>query len=143
MIYIFDKTKVLMISGLLAVTVIVWDYIGNYRICDYLSKNGHEGSCPFVLINVESALILIFPFFLFTLITYFMREEVYKTWVRFAIWWLAISMLLILIMPESETGGFGPQISFGKGDVALLTCVFFVIVSIFLIAWKYWRVRNH
>ena len=72
------------------------------------------------------------------LIIFWMREEVYRTWVKIALWLLAISMVLILLAPNAQTGGFGPQISFGKPDVALFTSATLVIVSVITIGWKYW-----
>jgi hypothetical protein len=80
--------------------------------------------------------LMLFPFvplFFFSLITYFMRDEVFKLWVKFALPATATSMLLIFLTKDSTPGGFGPQIAFGKGDVALATTALFVLISIGII----------
>lgn len=86
--------------------------------------------------SMAEIMIPIIPFFLFSLTTYFLRDEVFKLWIKFAIPGVLVSMLLIFITPESTGGGFGPQIAIGKGDTALVTSVFFIIISIFIIGIK-------
>jgi hypothetical protein len=51
-------------------------------------------------------------------------------------------MFLILIMPSDTGGGFGPQISLGKGDVALVTSFFFILISLTLIAYKFFTLKK-
>ena len=93
----------------------------------------------------DTIAVVFFPFaffFILATITYFMREEVYRAWVQIALWLLGISMILIVITPEARSGGFGPQISFDKFDVALLVSSVFTIASAAVIVWKYARLRK-
>lgn len=88
-------------------------------------------------------LTIFLPLFFFSLVTYWMREGVYQSWFRFARWWIPLSMLLILIMPsDTGGGGFGPQLSLGKGDVALATSFLFALISVTLIAYKFFTLRK-
>ena len=132
-----NKKILLLISGILALFVVVMGTSEPFRLCGDSWR-----TCMDINYNLSLVLMSIVPFSIFALITYFMRDEVYTAWVRVALWMLGISMVLIVITPEPETGGFGPQISFGKPDVALLTCALFVFISTVLIAWKYWQLRK-
>ncbi len=84
----------------------------------------------------------IFPLFFFSLVTYFMREEVFRLWVKFAIPGVLLSMLLVFLTPEGSAGGFGPQIVFGKSDTALAASALFSLISIIIILIAWWRARS-
>lgn len=130
----FLKKSLLMASGLLSLALIIWEFFGNYRLCDLVAKDGHLGNCPFILSSAETFLLPFVSLFLFSLVTYFMREEVFRTWAWFALPWTALSMVLIYLTPEySGGGGFGPQIVLGKGDTALAMMALFVVISIIVI----------
>ena len=134
---LLKRNFVLPVSFILVVIYIALDHLGTYELCGRV-----YGTCMHSLHNVFIIFTPILPLFVFALITYFMREEVYKAWIRFAIPMLGISMLLTAIMPDSQGGGFGPQISFGKPDIALLASAIFVIVSIIIIVKKYLQLRK-
>lgn len=84
-------------------------------------------------------LLIFIPLFLFSLITYKMRDEVYRTWLRFAYVWIPLSMGLIFLAPEYSTDWMYPV---EKGSVAFLTSLLFVIISLILIIWKSITVRR-
>ncbi|MDD3531398.1 MAG: hypothetical protein PHV99_02305 [Candidatus Pacebacteria bacterium] len=66
-----------------------------------------------------------------------MREDVYRTWARFAIGWIPVSMVLIFLSPEYATS-FGIALyPITKGTVAFASSLFFVIISLILIFWRY------
>lgn len=88
------------------------------------------------------SLIPVLPVFIFSLITYFMRDSVYKAWARFAVVWVPVSMLLILMTPEASGGGFGPALSFGKSDTALIVSALFILISAGIIVVQYIRTRR-
>jgi hypothetical protein len=80
---------------------------------------------------------LFLPILFFSLITYKMRDEVFRAWLHFAYWWVPLSMFLTLITPDSHGGGFGPQISLGKEDTAFVFSALFAIISLILIIYKW------
>ena len=71
--------------------------------------------------------------FILSLITYWMREEVYRAWFKFARWWIPLSMVLILISPEYSHDW---MYRIEKGTVAFATSLIFVIVSLIIIITK-------
>ncbi|MDE1919792.1 MAG: hypothetical protein KGH56_03855, partial [Patescibacteria group bacterium] len=42
---------------------------------------------------------------LFSLITYFLPEAVFRAWARFTTWWIPLQILAVVLTPESS-GGF-------------------------------------
>jgi len=68
------------------------------------------------------------PLFLFSLITYFLREEVFQAWLRFVKWWIPLSILLVLIMPDGQGGGYMPSL-IDKQTIAFLMSSIFIFVS--------------
>ena len=80
-----------------------------------------------------------FPLFLFSLLTYFMKEEVYRAWSRFALVWIPLSMLLIFLAPEYSTDW---MYRIEKGSVALATSAIFAVVSLVIVGVKYFKSRG-
>lgn len=87
--------------------------------------------------NLHSFLVAFLPtlaLFLFSLITYWMREEVYRAWFKFVRWSIPLSMFLIFITPEYAGGLINP---FQKGGVAFMLTITFSLVSILIILIKH------
>ncbi len=89
-----------------------------------------------LLIIVSPYVHLFVPLFIFSLITYWMREEVYRAWFRFARWWIPLSMLAIFLAPEYSSDWMYP---IEKGTVTFLFSVSFCIISLLIILVRYFR----
>jgi hypothetical protein len=96
----------------------------------------HDISCDIQLGNIIYTFSSFLPLFLFSLTTYFLREETFRSWVHFVYWWVPLSIFLTLITTESGGGGFGPQISWGKEDTAFVFSALFAVISLILIIVK-------
>ncbi len=131
-----SRKSVLLTLSILGAVLVVWEYVGNYQLCDFLVSEGHQGNCPFLMSSIETTLLPILPMFVFSIITYWMREEIYVAWFKFARWWIPLSMVAILISPEYSHDWMFP---IEKGTVAFMTSVVFVIASSAIIGWKYFR----
>ena len=70
-----------------------------------------------------------------------MREEVFRSWVRFAAWWVPLSMVLIFITP-TEHGSFGIPGLLDPGFAAFVLSALFLIISFFFILWKWADVED-
>jgi len=82
------------------------------------------------ILNSTATLFLPFlPLFLFSLITYKMRDEVFTTWVNFAKWWVPLTVFLTLIAPSSD-GSFFPV---DKGRIAFVMTALFSILSFLIV----------
>lgn len=120
-------------SGLISFGLAVIGLFGSYTLCNDVE------SCVNLLHFFFIHTIPVLPLFIFALITYFMREEVYKAWFRFARWWIPLSIALIFLSPEYSSDWILP---IEKGSVALTTSILFVCISLIVIALKYWRLNR-
>lgn len=88
------------------------------------------------------SLLLFFPVFLFSLITYFVREEVFRAWLRFAYWWIPLSLVMIYLAAGNSGGGFGMPNILDQEFVALIFSGLFALISLILISIKSFLLRR-
>lgn len=85
---------------------------------------------------------LFFPCVLiFSLITYKMRNEVFRAWLRFSYWWIPLSFILIL-SASNESGNVFPFPSLQAIFGIALPGLYF-IVSLILILLKHFSARDN
>lgn len=92
--------------------------------------------------------VLAQPLFLFSLsvlicsgILFFLREEIFRSWTRFAKWYLLVSAG-VLLFGSFDGGGY---ISMGLDDresVTWFLAGFFLFISLVLIVWKWFTLRG-
>ena len=83
--------------------------------------------------------LIFIPLLLFSLITYRMRESIYRAWVRFVYVWIPLSMILIFLAPEYSNDWMFPVT---KASVAFVTFWIFVIISSLIIIYQYIATRG-
>lgn len=88
-----------------------------------------------------SVVLLFPPLFLLSLITYFLHEKVFRSWLHFTYWWIPLSVFFTLITSKSGAG-WGVGLSWEKGTTSFLFSVAFFLLSLLIIAWKYFAVRQ-
>jgi len=92
-----------------------------------------------ILYGAILALSPAFPTFIIITLTLWVTHEIYESWFRFARWWIPLSMLAIFMAPEySHDWMFRVE----KGSVALAMSATFIIVSIGIIAIKYFSLKR-
>lgn len=129
-----NKKILSIVSGLGTVVLLGLNYVGTSQLC-----GGRQHTiCMGNLYNVIINLFPIVSLFLVSLIVYKMRDEVFRTWSRFAVVWIPLSMFLVLIAPEYGHA-FMP---IEKGTVAGFSSLLFVIISVVIIMWKYLTTRS-
>lgn len=79
-----------------------------------------------------SSSILFLPLFLFSLITYKMRDEIFEIWVKFALWWAGATIILVLLAPANDPS----LLPITKSVIALASTAVFTIISAALVLWK-------
>ncbi|KKP79686.1 MAG: hypothetical protein A2271_03070 [Candidatus Moranbacteria bacterium RIFOXYA12_FULL_35_19] len=122
------KKNVLWISSIVIMLLLFVAYIQNGDICYSRSWCNNLWDT----INIVSEIILIFiPVFIFSLITYKMREEVFQSWWRFARWFVPVIMLVtFLIYSQHQGGGMGISGAISSGFNDLIVGIFYVIFII-------------
>lgn len=127
------KKKVFFIS--LAMTVINFLLIGGNKTLDlWCGENNYD--CRSNLLYLSLYLLLFLPILLFSTITYFIKEEVFRTWLKFTYWYLPAYILAILLLSDMGGGGgylIGP---IGSGFIAVNLSGLYMIISLTLVVYK-------
>lgn len=129
----------LIISGVTSVLLIVWEYVGNYRLCEYVSSDGKLGNCPEILSSLELLLVFAIPLFVLTILIRFLSDAIYESWFRFVRWWIPLSIFLTAVAPAYSHDWMFP---IEKGNVTFLMTSMFVVVSIIIITFKYFSLKR-
>ena len=124
------RKSLLTISGIISVGLVIVGTTGTYALCR------NEEDCIKILHFAFLNLVPIFPLFIFSLITYWMPETIYRAWFKFALVWIPLSMLLIFISPEYSSDW---MYRIEKGSVAFGMSALFVIISTLIIVGTYLR----
>ncbi len=98
-----------------------------YFFCDYVTCLESTWEFGKIIFFLALALLAVSPFL------FFVRDELFKKWLRFAGIWLLVAAVLISLAPEYNGGwmSFGPT----KESVSILLGELFVIVSLAKLAW--------
>jgi len=133
-----NKKTVLAIS--LVGTVVGFLITGLTMLKFWCGPNGY--ACWDRLEFVGNLLLIFLPAFVFSIITYFLREEVFRAWLRFAYWWIPVSLVFIYLAGGWSGGGFGIPAVLDQEFVSLILSGLFVLISLLLIAYKYFASRR-
>ncbi|MFA5877241.1 MAG: hypothetical protein WC880_02670 [Candidatus Paceibacterota bacterium] len=76
-----------------------------------------------------------------TLVLCFVSSLIFKSWLKFAMWWVPLSILVIVVTPVTNNSWM-PLYSFVKEDVAWFMGGVFVVISLGIIVWKTLSLRK-
>lgn len=101
----------------------------------------YEGGIPVICLEDIGFIFFYcaFSVLVISILTYKIRDEVFRAWVTFAKWGVPLQIVLALIFPIS---GGGYLISIDKQFVAIILSCLFTLISLLLIIWKYFSSRN-
>ena len=106
--------------------------------------NTSTSICPYKvtfncsILSLTLSLLITLPIFLFSLVTYKMREEVFLFWRKFSFIYLFIYLFIVLISPW-RPADFSP---FAKGVDSIRMLELYVLISSALIAYKSYQLRG-
>lgn len=123
------KKKAFLIS---LVAVITWFLLRSDELLTFLCGKG-KLSCQDNFYYFSYYFLLFMPILLFSILTYFIKEEVFKVWLKFTYWYFLIYILAILFL--SDMGGGGGYL-IGHMDskfFAVTLSGLYVIISFFLV----------
>ncbi len=126
------KTKVIWISLVGAIAFLL---IAGTRGVPWLCAE-FDRACMKQYDGVSLFFLIFLTLFLLSLITYFLREEVFRAWLRFTYWWLPLSLVMIYLSAGNSGGGFGMPNILDQEFVAIIFSVLFATISIILIVVK-------
>ncbi|MCX6739306.1 MAG: hypothetical protein NT098_04650 [Candidatus Parcubacteria bacterium] len=128
------KGKVLASSFLaLSVSYLITEYFHDYCL---IYKGMTGVICSYFVGIVTFIFFISVPVLFFSFVTYFFREGVFRSWLRFTKWMIFISAVLMIIVPNNDAGGNSLRTMSSGGFVVLLLSVFYFLISFFIIIYK-------
>jgi len=88
----------------------------------------------------EAVFWITVPVLFFSLVTLFLKLDVFRNWLKFTLFFYLISLLLIL-MVKNSSGGMD-FIPVGKESVSQLLSILYSLISLILIIFKSIQLRN-
>ena len=85
------------------------------------------------------SLLSFLPLLLLSLITYKLRDEIFTAWIRFAKWWIPLTILATIIAPSEIPGTFSVPV---KGPLVLALSGTFLVISLAIILYKSWKLKG-
>lgn len=129
---ILTKRIVLVSSCLIAAIILIIDYLGTVSICS------GESGCITTVATIGIIFLPALPLAVISILVYFLRDEVFQSWIRFALWWIPLSMLFTLVFQDQH----GQLISSTKQMVSFFMAVLFTAISLTLIIYKSRQLRQ-
>jgi hypothetical protein len=133
------KKIVLWSSGVISFIILILNYVGTYNLCrvqnggvkflDTLSSLFTYG-CTDFLYDIIIIFEIFLPLFLLSLITYKMRDEIFRTWMKFTYVWVPLTLILVFIAPEYQNSWLP---IYEKGFVSFVMSFLFLLISLILI----------
>lgn len=106
----------LLLLGLVGIGVDYYNLFG-YKIADPISNT----ALSFLAVGI----------FLF-----FTRNQVFSAWLKFAKWWIPLTVLLIVLSPTDGSSAFFPAL-FSKELTSMWMSGLFVVISLFIIGFRF------
>lgn len=124
----FSKKNILVSSLLLSVLGVV---LGR------MSDNGSCGQLEACLLLAYPLLVFI-PVFIFSLATFYLKEDVFTSWRKMTSWWVITAVILVAISPTDHAD----MIGFEKKSALFLLACLYIAISLILITWKWFTLRG-
>ncbi len=125
-------------------------YIVYLIILLLISTNCHSDWCNIQEDDVFGLILFFFapliPVFIFSLITYRMKNEVFRSWWNFARWWAPVIIVVTLLLENANKGGgmgIGGAVS-GGFDIFVISIFYIILVitSLIKITRAHFRTRE-
>lgn len=115
-----------------------------FQLCGNLYKfNDRVGCLDSSMKSIGSPTLLFSSYlFLVVLVAVFFSENIFVSWLKFATWAVPLSILLIILTPDSNPGAFIEILPFYRDDAARLAGQVFSAISLALLTWKFISTRK-
>ena len=125
------KLKVFLVS---LIVLGIGLFLSSKNVYKYCFSEGHCWRFWEIFNSVEPYFFILIPILLFSTITYFIKEDVFKAWLKFTYYYIPIYVLVILLLSDNRGGGFGPI--FDSEFFAASLSGFYIIISLILVIYK-------
>ncbi len=120
--------KAFIVSICCVVLALMLDFL--YRNTSLLSMSTYRSM-------IEPLFFMSIPLSISSFFLLFLREEIFRAWLRFAYWWIPVSVFFIYLSSASSGGGFGMPNVFDEESVSLIFSALFLLISFILMLVKY------
>ena len=128
---------VILCVVLLFVLNLLWKSESTIVSLGFCDIAGSTCTYYFTIGVIKPFMLCLFSILATLLILFFVREEVFKSWLRFAYWAVPIGVIILWISPTTTPGGFGPDMfDFTKQTASWLVSGAFLIISLIIILRK-------
>ncbi len=125
------KKNVLRVSGV-AFLILIIGTVYTYLASRYCVSQLTWCNASFTLPDILSELLILnIPVFIFSLASYLLRNEIFKTWILFTMIWIPLSLAYVLSVPNYG-GGIGLQIT-ERGVVSVMMPIYYTAASLVII----------
>ena len=115
------KKLAFLISGMGVLLFLMFGFIADNEYC-----GGFDQLCT----SIGLILMIFIPTLVFSIVTYFIKDQVFYIWRNFSFFWIPITLVLIFLTPET-TGNM--LFDMDKQFVAMVLSGLYIIISLFLI----------
>jgi cytochrome bd-type quinol oxidase subunit 2 len=130
---LLTKKNILVTSGIITGCIVLLNVVGVFKIC------ADNYDCAEAIAQIVLVLYSLPVVFLLSLVTYKMRDEIFAAWISFAVCWIPLSMLAILLTPADDGGSFSIPL---KGPLALFCAVALLVISLVIIIYKHFTLKK-
>jgi len=136
-----SKKSMFYVAGIISIVLFILNDIGTYKLCrvgaggvsllDALASKFTYGCTDFL----SEVIIILAPFiaiFLLSLITYKMRDEIFRAWIKFTYVWVPLTLVLTFLAPEYDSS----LLPITKSVVSFGMSFLFLIISLIIIITK-------
>jgi hypothetical protein len=127
------KRKILLLTFILGVTILASGLLEPFKLCGAEWRKCMDINYAFGLAGLIFA-----PLFFFSLITYFMKEEVFRAWLRFSTIWVPLTMVCTLLAPDYSQS----LLPIVKGSVSFFMSLAYSVLSVIIILTKMYTTRE-
>jgi len=122
---LFARKNILWTTGLVSLFLILIDFIGTDKLC-----GGNANTiCMGYLYDITWTLFPLIAVFILSCSLLFLREDIFRTWLKFAIVWVPLTMLCTLAAPEYSMS----LVPVVKSSVSFLMSAAFFVLSLGII----------
>jgi hypothetical protein len=130
------KKNVLVFSVMCAVLFFFSGFQKDIGLCGKVYNQ-----CWDVLDLLWPAFFLSLPLLVFSLVTYKLPEQVFRSWIHFAFAWILISLIFIYTTP-TVSHSWAINVGPGREGITWLMGGIFVAVSLILVTYKFFQLKR-
>ena len=87
------------------------------------------------IIDISKLFVIVF---LLSLITYRMTDQIFHSWIKFAYFWVPLTLITVALVPEYSNS----LLPIEKGNVSFFMSLVFLVISLIIILTKHFSLRK-